>query len=479
MIKKIFCLVFLLTLLVTLFLSSFSTSYALTLTENDIRNFCENSYKAKVNVNIPSTVEQNIATADFSAWVNAISSNEGRWAIFYSYGSAYLLVYNGSAANLNTYTMYKASNRIYVNTSYLSRVIRSCFSFSDGSFNNSSDIYDTSDFLYTDSLITNNGRRDGTVVYSAGTYKPNSDIFSGRYTNDYFEFQVNNLLDTVEVVGTEMPIIYNYGNLAQTFELGTLGLASNYQLTEIIPFRYTTSGWKAQLDSIMTYTNIGSITDNIINVTLTTGNFASNTIYQCNFYPDADSDFPVLIQPFYVGDRYTKIVNGVLVVDDTFSGDYFNNYNNDTNTDKIVDNNKNDSDKIVDTLTDDSKVDNILGEFISGDAEDIAEKFGFSLLNRYYYDFIHDTITDIVEVLEAEGDVYFDYSMHGEAPTRIYASDFTTPDGPLKTFLSMFLISCTVFAFYKYIADLIELISTGNILEALQEFKVDRNIFKM
>lgn len=69
--------------------------------------------------------------------------------------------------------------------------------------------------------------------------------------------------------------------------------------------------------------------------------------------------------------------------------------------------------------------------------------------------------------------------MHGESPTRIYASDFTTPDGPLKTFLSMFLISCTVFAFYKYIADLIELISTGNILEALQEFKVDRNIFKM
>lgn len=295
---------------------------------------------------------------------------------------------------------------------------------------------------------------------------PSGLLTSPYFVSDYFNFVLNSNLTNITINGDSVPLIDFQGNQANTAILGQLGLAKNFYNAELFQYRYQNGRWK--LINVKTYEKIGTTTNNQISVTLIGNQYYEDTLYSLQMNPDPDSLFSPYSQPFFVKGSNTVISGGALDLNNTFSGDYYNNYNNDTNTQDII-NNTNDM----------SDVDNSLNEFISGDALDIANKFGFVMFSQEYYDFIYNTIVDIVGVLEETGDVYFDYSMHGESPTRIYSSSFTIPNGTLKNFITMFLISCTVFAFYKYIADILELISTGNILEALSEFKVDRNIFKM
>lgn len=467
MIKKKLSILLLL-LLAVLFIGSFSTSYALTLTENDIRNFCENSYKAKVNVNIPSTVEQNIANADFSAWVNAISSNEGRWAIFYSYGSAYLLVYNGSAANLNTYTMYKASNRIYVNTSYLSRVIRSCFSFSDGSFNNSSDIYDVSDFLYTDSLITNNGRRDGTVVYSAGTYKPNSDIFSGRYTNDKFEFSpISSYFTTASIDGLSTPNnVYVYDGRFGILTLGYLEKFSHLSSIYKVIYCYSkSSGWYELNSSAVDNFTGYYVQDDVLTYTVDLSNLRGDMLLLFSFQPNS---FDFNNQDFwlYIKSPYTYISNGIIFPNKTFSGDYYNNYNDDNNTDKITDNNTNDTENITDTLTDDSQVDNILGSNLSGD--NLLNNIGYNPIQNPFSTIILNTMTNFTDALLGSGSQTLSFTIFNNT-ISISSDDFVLPNGELRNFISLICNGFLVYQIIKYGFQLYQWINTGRIQNLVNE----------
>ena len=290
-------------------------------------------------------------------------------------------------------------------------------------------------------------------------------------TFDYFEFIVNTdvMSGTAKIYGdTSMTDYYLVPYNAYSVRLGSLYESKN--LDNIVKRKYRYSQANRDFELIKEY--VSNVNDS--NFYLSGDGYLH--VYEY-YQPDTtefiiftakDSVFDQIVVPIYYTTRNTNIVNGYINLDNTFSGDYYNNYNNDQNTQAIINNTNNDS-----------EVDTTLNEFISGDYQDVANKFGFKLFTQEYYDFIYYTVTEIVDVLTESGDVYFDYSMHGETPTRIYASSFTTPNGTLKTFLQMFLISCTVYAFYKYIADLLELISTGNILEALDEFKVDRNIFKM
>lgn len=64
------------TLLLVLLLGLSTTSYAKTLTENEIRNFCENAYKQFINSEIPDNVHNTIEQTDFSSWSQATEDYE-------------------------------------------------------------------------------------------------------------------------------------------------------------------------------------------------------------------------------------------------------------------------------------------------------------------------------------------------------------------------------------------------------------------
>lgn len=481
--------ILLLLLLVVLFISLLgTTSFAKDLTDNDIKNFIYNycifygytNEQAEDYVtafsNLPNANDN--TQLEIDRWKN-IANNlySGQYILYGINNRICLWRYGGTDYNMTRYGPYfyfsYDTYYIYTNSSYLNSwntvyLLSSPNSLTTTSSPSSITLGKNENqfFFYTDTNVyTNSIIANGSIKYNAGYMMP-SNLFNGFYTDDYFDFVLNNQLTQITINGDSVPY-YNFNNnSADSFLLGYLALATNYDYSEIFEYRWQ-NGWK--LNKIYTLNSLGSIDSNDIMTVRFYGSALKNdTLYSLTMYSDSDSDFDNITQPFYIGSRNTKIVNGELDLNNTFSGDYYNNYNNDTNTQNIINN-----------INDDSEVNNTLNNFISGDAEDIANKFGFTHYGSEYYDFIYRTIMSIVDVLSEDDDVYFDYSMHGEEPIRIYASSFTTPNGVLKTFLQMFLISCTIFVFYKNIADLFELLSTGNFYEVLDQLKVDRNIFKM
>lgn len=459
-----------------------TTCYARELTQDNIRNLFINFYKAKVNSVVPTNILNNINSADFSNWVSLLNSYQGKYIISAEYPNqnlSYLglTIWFYTADNDRAYRYNQ--NGLYVVSSNNTRWRQSYYvtsntfqSWSQGG--NMSSVWNNQYYWYTDTNIWNQSS-GGSVYTNAGYGYPSSDIFYENETpppTSYFsidinaDFRDNKATISNDTSGTQY---YLVPYTSDKVRIGNMFDYSNLSAVIKRKFRYKQS--TRSFDLIQEYesnTNNLEFFD-IADDTLIVFEYCQpDTTEFITFVPKTETGFSQFTVPIYYTSANTSVVNGVIDTGDTFSGDNYTNYNNDTNTDKIIDN-----------INNDNEVDSTLNEFISGDAEDIANKFGFRLFNQEYYDFIYNTIVSITNVLTDDSDVYFDYSMHGEAPTRIYASSFTTPNGTLKTFLTMFLVSCTVFAFYKYIADLLELISTGNILEALDEFKVDRNIFKM
>lgn len=469
--------IFLLPLLVVLFISLLGTiSYAKELTLNDVKNFCVNYHKFLYGENADTTnLINNLNTTTtenfLQGWVNSAKNSQGRYILSGVNGYILYWIYDGNATNLNKYGPYYNSYNIYVNTSYLTRW-RQRYSVYDYS-NEGWSAYDTQVglnnryFFYTDTNIyTNSTISNGSIKYNAGYMTP-SNLFEGPFKDDYFTFLVNSSLNSIEIGGNEVPYLDLQTNQAESFILGQLGLAKNYDYSELFEYRYKYGKWV--LNNIRKIDNIGTIINDLVSVTIKGEWVNSNTLYTLTMYSKPDTDFENFSQPFYITNRNTIISNGALDLDNTFSGDYYNNYNNDTNTNDII-NNINDASEVIGQLN----------EFVSGDSEDLAKKLGFQLIGGVdYYNFIQYNIQKIVDILAEDENVYFDYSMHGERPKRIYASDFTTSPSLFKTFGCLFLIACTIFVFYYQMTTFLESLATLQFTSAIDWLTIDRSIFRM
>lgn len=73
------------------------------------------------------------------------------------------------------------------------------------------------------------------------------------------------------------------------------------------------------------------------------------------------------------------------------------------------------------------------------------------------------------------GDPYFDVSLHGETPTRIYASSFTTPPGILKTFVSSALVFGTMYMLLLQIRVFVESLTVGDFKSAINTIDASLN----
>lgn len=465
--------IFLLPLLVVLFISLLGTiSYAKELTLNDVKNFCVNYYKFQYGENADTTnLINNLNTTTtenfLQSWVNSAKNSQGRYILSGVNGYVLYWIYDGNATNLNKYGPYYNSYNIYINTSYLTRW-RQRYSVYDYS-NEGWSAYDTQVglnnryFFYTDTNIyTNSTIANGSIKYNAGYMTP-SNLFEGPFKDDYFTFLVNSSLNSIEIGGNEVPYYDLQTNQAESFILGQLGLAKNYDYSELFEYRYKYGKWV--LNNIRKIDNIGTIINDLVSVTIKGEWVNSNTLYTLTMYSKPDTDFENFSQPFYITNRNTIISNGALDLDNTFSGDYYNNYNNDTNTEQIINNINNDS-EIVDMLND----------FTSGD---FAGTLGYEERENPFNTFILAFIYNVCDRLLSEEDVYWDYSMHGEPARRIYASDFTTPETPLKVFIRLSMTFGALYLVYVQLRHYIELINEGNAAKVLHDVDADVYFYKM
>lgn len=177
------------------------------------------------------------------------------------------------------------------------------------------------------------------------------------------------------------------------------------------------------------------------------------------FFEHSNSTGSDLVVPIYVSDtntRYSVATGGGLIVsaDDTFSGDYLNNYDNDINNvvnEQPINDIANSIDNINDTLTDDSEVDAILDEFASGD---LGEKWGFSPLTNPFYSFLYDLYSGFLDCLLGNENVTLNLNIFGRTVV-LHSEDFITPQNDLinfvKNVLTAFFIYLAAKHFYKVI----------------------------
>ena len=393
--------ILLLLLLAVLFIGLFSNSYARTLDETEIKNFILNAYQYKTNAVPSQTIIDNVLNSDFSTWANITETYEGRWIIGYN-GDAYLWYYTGSETNLNKYKPYFYSSSVYVSTSYLSRR-SNYYSITRNTFTNNvnEDIYvgSTNWYLYTDTNVgtnANNNGINGSNKWVSGQYVPNNiDMFAENFvSSDKFEFSpTTSNFQVCSINGLVQPSeVYVYERTTQNYlTLGYLEKFSNLDNISITQYRYNRgNGWVEVSDWATDDFTGYNVQDDILTYTIDVSKISADTLVLFNFTPNNIEDFTNQTFALYIKSGYTVIQNGVIYPAQTFSGDYYNNYNDDSNTDKIVDNNKNDSDKIVDTLTDTSEVDSQLNEFLSGD---LANNLGYSPLENPFSSFLYNILT--------------------------------------------------------------------------------------
>lgn len=469
-------------LLLVLLLGLSTTCYARELSSNDVKNFCLNYYKfLNGNNNVSdfiSFLNSTESNNNIDGWVERINRDNfyssNRWLLTGVNGFVCLWYVNGSDQQMRDHHPYYYDGSVYVNTSYYTGYQRR-LSIGERqwyAFVQTGQQQVNSNFIYTDMNIYTNSQGN-TIKWGIGYENP-SNVLNGEFVDDYFTFLLSPSIPTITINGDSVPYFNFDGNQANDFYLGVLGLAQNYYDSELFEYRYYQGKWK--LNKITKIQNIGEEDQNLISVTLNGKYFASNTLYSLQMNPDPDSDFAPYSQPFFIKDRHTSITNGALDLDNTFSGDYYNNYNNDTNTNDIIN-----------SITDGNPDSELapIETMLSGDAQDVANNFGFwsaigpNLFPSNIYNRIYDRMKMVTDVLYDSGDVYFDFSMHGETPTRIHSSDIYLPNGVLKTFISTFLIAGTCWLVWKQFYSYYELITTGNLILLFHDIDIDKTIFKM
>lgn len=479
MIKKKLNILLLLSL-VLLFISLLgTTSYAREFTQTELKNFMNNYVDNFYNgTNYKTLYKQRIADMDLTGWVDGIRGKQGTYLLM-AYGSGqYLYFYYFCwRPNNNNYAYISTQNGAHVITTHDTSIqFRNYFSLSQNilTYDQNNLFIDNNTenllyYYYIDGVIYNTSNKE-FVVYGPNEYKPNETIFNSSYVPtpiSYFDIDINadfrNNKATIsnDTSGTEYYLIPYTSNKVR---IGNMFDYSNLAAVIKRKFRYKQS--TRSFDLIREYqanTNNLEFFDIADDILIVFEYCQPDTTEFITFVPKADTGFSQFTVPIYYTSANTKIVNGVIDTGDTFSGDNYTNYNNDTNTDKIIDN-----------TNDDSNVDNIINEQLSGDVNDFASKVGYNPIQNPFIHVIEFLLNGICNTVLGSGDVTLDFSFRG-VNWVLDSSDLVTPTNALTNFMGVLLSALYVFAFYKYGFHVYEKLQEGDITSVINSSHDDNN----
>lgn len=469
------------TLLLVLLLGLFTTSYA-DITEENIKNFVYNA-----SVEFGSPVDDSLfERTNYLNWYNGISSiiNSTDFFIYAQWGTS-----NGQNVNLEitlqTFTNFTQNWSMNPNNNIF--YIRSQYQGAKNyRYNVSNDIYtyradydsaiNDPKLWYTTRNIYN-FNNTSQLIYQA-PYSIPDNVFDGKYSALGFSF-VPAYSDTFADVWSFEDIPFYSVTQNEDLFLGQLFLpfGSRSSITSRTNFYYRYNNWQFRELPVDAIYSQYLITDNevaVYDIYLQSKYFYENTVYSIVWTDKSVEPYNIASANFYIKNINTIIINGVLSPTYTFSGDYKEQYDNNLNNQEQQNNIENAIDNTINTPAD---VDNILNNFTSGD---FASTLGYIEYDSSYWDFLYAFTRKICDTLLDDTDVYFDYSMHGETPTRIYASDINLPEGhPLKSFVRLAFVFGVVFTIYYQFKNLIEALETANAAKVMQLEDADMYFYKM
>lgn len=485
--KKFFLkLLFMLLLILLLGLSSTSLGWSYDLTVSDIRNINETLGSVKVNENFYTKCQQ-LLELDYDVYF---------YTVYDSKKTARLEGWYDEAVQTNSTNVYCSLNASTGNYGYVSQ------------YNN------------------------GNVNYTAIATGSHSFRFNSGYTNQAYWFVSGNYRNLEDTMLRENPY--------QSVNILTLNEPTNFEFINTQNYRLVQVQTQADgylyYDIPVTWTNkvIGTLNKSIFcnriwyrasaynkntnqfeiiadNVTLwqySDGNNISNfydtdvsstywssvidmNLYRLKnccvylFFEHSNSTGSDLVVPLYVSDtntRYSVATGGGLIVsaDDTFSGDYLNNYDNDINNvvnQQPINDIANSVDNINETINDDSQVDDILGGYFSGDYNDMANQWGFNPFQNPYYDFLKSVLFGICDVLADQRNVTLDISFFGRS-IILHSEDFITPNNLITQFVRYVLIFFYIYGCFKFFYSVIISFETADIETIKQKIGTDEFYYK-
>lgn len=459
-------------LLLGLLLGLFTTSYANSyrdFTETEIKNVL---YKAWVNAGHSETDVINAITThenngNITTIVNALNNTNNCIISFDTgstgYNSCYIACYN-SASNTHPYFY---DGRIFFKNRPSGTLYQIFF---NGTFSTGTSIYygysTRTDYIYYGDTFYNSSSGT-TVTHPANTYSP-STFFDEWYYQDAlpFAFVTEPGLGTVMYDNYEYTL-YNKPSSGDIL-LGQLfvpnGIVVNY--ADVLNYYWYWNNWQVREfsnDCIRTQLVSNDEGNLVFNVFLKRNYIYNNTYYQYIFTSTQSEPYEFVSGGCYINDSHTVITNGVVDPNNTFSGDYKDEY------DSIIDNQQdvnNISEAIGDTILDDSEVDNMLSGFNT--SGDILNTLGYSPIENPFSSVILRVIQALNDVLLGSGDVTLNLSAF-ELDMEINSSDFTLPNGLIKNFVSLVSNGFMIWVIYKYGFKLYMMINTGKFKNLIDE----------
>lgn len=332
------------------------------------------------------------------------------------------------------------------------------------------------DCRYNDLPIYNNS--SGTTVVLTSGWHP-SNIDEGVFNSYRFIFTYPNHSSYVTIQNDVEPTNYCWISTGYQVFLGTL-IDSRY--TSEIKHNWAKWNGSQYVYGHYTWDYEYSKNGDIRNVYKNT--IVENNEYNTNFYIDtynhANDILHIAITPqegynfgsyelyYYIYNNYTVVQNGSVIPTSTFTGDYQQQYDTQTTTNEIIENIQQNADNVSDTLTDDSQVNNILDDTLSGDK--LINDIGFNFVVNPFENFIKTTLQGFTNALLGEGNVVYHIPLIGTSIT-INSNDFVLPEHPFFDFIHLVLNAFVVYMIAKYGFQLYDWINTGRIQNLLNAEK--------
>lgn len=127
---------------------------------------------------------------------------------------------------------------------------------------------------------------------------------------------------------------------------------------------------------------------------------------------------------------------------------------------------------IIGNIIDSSEVSNIYNDNFGGPSGDVLSKLGYSEYINTYSTQIYSIFDDFKNCLLGNSNVTFNFTFMGTSMV-LNSSDFITPSGPLKTFVSTFLVFGFVMLIFKQYSHFYHKLQEGDQLGAIETISVD------
>lgn len=499
--KKKSCFVLLSTLLLTFLLGLSGNAYAWTY--NEVKGTIENV--------IVNSGYNNVYLTNLNTWIHSEVAEE--WSELYNYDNFMIMNNLGSVSDNisninhaiiayawnnpeNDYNLYEnkysSSNWELKTTIGITKVT---FSGTYDSNWNNNNYYSTSTsnnnvywgfgnrnnpplwVIFTDKIImansnggtaTQNWNTSGKYVPDYWTFTPYNDYGratingQSQWTYDVIDSIYNQPLGTIKDSLYVRKIRYRYGTwngTTRTYVNGAWQTLYDYNRNGTLPTYFSGS---TTHDSSYVYTT---------RIDLNT-NGQDNNVLQLEIISSDPDIHPNKVGYYYIRDNHTALVNGVLYPNNTFSGDYQQQYNDqqqtNTITGTITDSVNDAADKVSDTLTDDSEVEGMLGDLTSGDTNAVAGNFGFSPIDNPFVATIRNVAEGVTDVLLGSGNATVTIGWHDYSYT-LRSQDFTLPSNAVVTLIHLICNGFFIWGIYKYGFKLYQWINSGRLQNLVNE----------